>query len=714
MSTAIFSPYWYRIAGLRPRLRAHARIDRQYQRDQLWYVLEDRSSGRQYRFTPAAHDLLGAMDGEATVQQIWDRAVERRRQEAPTQEEVLRLLGMLHGLDLIQCEVAPDITELFGRFESQQKQATMQRWSSPLSMKVSLFDPDRLLARLLPLLERMFSSGGFAIWSLLVITGLFTGLQHWSDLSENVIDRVLSPGNLLLLSLIYPCVKLAHEFGHAAATKVWGGEVHDMGALFIAFLPMPYVDCSAASMFRHRRQRAIVGAAGMMVELALAAVAMLLWVNVEPGLLRAAAFNVILIAGISTVLVNGNPLLRFDAYYILADLIGIPNLGTRANRYIGYLCQRYLFAVEGLESPVTAPGERVWFLGYGVISYFYRTAITVSLVWFIAGKYFVVGVVLAIWAAIGQLGRPLWRIIAFVFASPQLAPQRLRAGTITGAAIAVPVLAVFGMSMPLTTIAEGVVWMPEGTELRTGADATVTRLNVRDGDFVRAGDVLLESEDPYLGSQIRLYAAQARKVRAQLSAAVGNRVEMELARQKLEHAEAELARARERVADLIVRAPRAGRVVIPRSEDLVGKHFRQGEVVGYVLGDAPPTLRVVVAQERADLVRVRTERIFVRAASEPSKILRASLQRAVPGATDTLPSAALGSRGGGSFAVKPDDANGTALLQPAFQFDLELPFDAGEARIGERMFVRFDHGSETLGQQWYRQLRQLFLGKFEV
>jgi putative peptide zinc metalloprotease protein len=714
MSTAIFSPYWYRVAGLRPRLRAHARIDRQYQRDQLWYVLEDRSSGRQYRFTPAAHDILGAMDGELSVQQIWDRAVERRRQEAPTQEEVLRLLGMLHGLDLIQCEVAPDVSELFGRFESQQRQAQTQRWSNPLSMRVSLLDPDRLLDRLLPLLRGLFSPAGFAIWALLVLVGVVTGLQHWPALSENVVDRVLSPGNLLLLSFIYPLVKLAHEFGHAAATKVWGGEVHDMGALFIAFMPMPYVDCSAASMFRYRRQRAIVGAAGMMVELALASLAMLLWVNVEPGLARAAAFNVILIAGVSTVLINGNPLLRFDAYYILADLVGIPNLATRGNRYLGYLCQRYLFAAEHVESPVTARGERAWFLGYGIVSFFYRTAITISLIWMIAGKYFVVGVVLAVWAAAGQLVRPLWRMLAHVFSSPQLAAQRLRAGSITTGLVMLPVIAVFGLSMPSTTVAEGVVWMPEGTELRAGAEATVVMLRVRDGDFVKRGDVLIESEDPYLGSQIRLYSAQVRKTRAQLNAAVGNRVEMELARQRLEQAEAELAHAQQRAAELVVRAPLAGRVVIPESQNLVGKHFRQGEIVGYVLGDAPPTLRVVVPQERADLVRTHTERIFVRAASDPTTIRRASLQRSVPGATETLPSAALGTRGGGEFAVKPEDEKGTALLQPAFQFDLELPLDDGRARIGERMWVRFDHGTESLGQQWYRQIRQLFLGKFEV
>ncbi len=714
MPASIFSEYWYRVAGLKPRLRAHVRIDRQYQRDQLWYMLEDRSSGRQYRFTPAAHEFLGALDGSRTVQQIWEHVAARRKEEAPTQDEALRILAMLHSLDLMQCDVPPDIDELFGRFQSHQRSLLAQRWSNPLSVRVPLYDPDRLLERMLPLIRLVFSRGGLALWLVVVIAGFFSGAQHWLELSENVVDRVLSPQNLLLLSLLYPCIKLAHEFGHAAATKVWGGEVHDVGVFFVAMIPMPYVDCSSASMFRLTRHRAVVGAAGMMVELFLASLAMFLWLNAETGLLRACAFNVILIAGVSTILVNGNPLLRFDAYYILADLAGIPNLGTRANRYLGYLCQRYLFGVSALPSPVSARGERRWFLCYSVASFFYRIVVSIGLIWFVAGKYLAVGALIAIWAANAQFLLPVLRLLRFLLTSPQLGAQRLRALLVSSSLAAATAFLLFGLPVPLTTEAEGVISLPEGAELRAGTSATVSRVLVEDGAEVAAGDVLIETEDPFLDAEAELYAAQLRQTQAKLGAAVGRRVEMEMLKDDLGRAEAELARVRERGAALQVSAPAAGRVVIPRIQHLEGRFLNQGDLIGYVLGDEPPRVKAVVPQERTALVRTKTQRVTIRTASRPDMPIKVTMRRDAPGATERLPHPALGSLGGGDLPTRPDDKDGLTLLRPVFQFELELPIDAREARIGERVHVRFDHGSESVGTQCYRVIRQLFLGKFEV
>ena len=137
---------------------------------------------------------------------------------------------------------------------------------------------------------------------------------------------MLSAQNLLLLWLVFPVIKLLHELGHAYAAKAGGGEVHEMGMMLLVFMPVPYVDATAAGGFRSKWRRALVGAAGMLVELFIASLCMFVWVLVEPGVMRAVAFNVMLIAGVSTVVFNGNPLLRFDGYYILSDLIEIPNL----------------------------------------------------------------------------------------------------------------------------------------------------------------------------------------------------------------------------------------------------------------------------------------------------------------------------------------------------------------------------------------------------
>ena len=172
-------------------------------------------------------------------------------------------------------------------------------------------------------------------------------------------------------------IKALHELGHASATKAGGGEVHDVGIILLVLLPVPYVEASAATVFKSKYRRAVVGAAGIAVELFVAAIAFYMWLLIEPGLLRAILFNVMLIASVSTLLFNGNPLLRYDAYYILADLIEIPNLAARSTRYWGYLIERYILGVRDAEAPEASRAEKAWFLFYGFASTLYRIFVTI-------------------------------------------------------------------------------------------------------------------------------------------------------------------------------------------------------------------------------------------------------------------------------------------------------------------------------------------------
>ncbi len=157
-----------------------------------------------------------------------------------------------------------------------------------------------------------------SLWLVVVGAAALVCAAHWTELSEDFSDRVLAPQNLLLLWLMFPVLKLLHEFGHACATKAWGGEVHEMGIMLLVLMPIPYVDATAATAFRETRRRVVVGAAGMIVELFIASIALFLWLEVRARRVHAPMlYNVMLIAGISTVLFNANPLLRYDGYYIL-------------------------------------------------------------------------------------------------------------------------------------------------------------------------------------------------------------------------------------------------------------------------------------------------------------------------------------------------------------------------------------------------------------
>src|SRR5690606_20540021 len=178
--------------------------------------------------------------------------------------------------------------------------------------------------------------------------------NHWQELTVGQLDRVVSPGNLLLLWLTYPFFKILHELGHGLFTKVWGGQVNECGVVIVAGTPLPYVDASAATGFHTKRQRLMVSAAGMAVELFLAALALLLWVQLSDGFARSFLYNIIIIGSVSTLFFNGNPLMRFDGYHLLTDAFDLPNLATRANQQVSYLIRRYAYGVIGVFSPASS------------------------------------------------------------------------------------------------------------------------------------------------------------------------------------------------------------------------------------------------------------------------------------------------------------------------------------------------------------------------
>src|SRR5262245_35302432 len=157
MAPGALASNWYRIAELKPRLRAHAQIHRQQYRGEIWYVLQDHQSGLFFRISPAANLMLCCMDGRRTMQQIWDIAAERFGAERPTQEEAVQLLIKLHRADLLHGELPPDMAELERRSERQRHNRLLVWLRSPMAMRMPLFDPDRFLDRTLDLVRPLFS-----------------------------------------------------------------------------------------------------------------------------------------------------------------------------------------------------------------------------------------------------------------------------------------------------------------------------------------------------------------------------------------------------------------------------------------------------------------------------------------------------------------------------------------------------------------------------
>lgn len=718
MTAASLSSSWYRVAALKPLLRSHARWHRHRYRGAVWYLLQDPVSNRTHRFTPQARVLIAAMDGERTVEQLWALANRRLGDAAPTQDDVIHLLGQLHSADLLRSDVSPDAVELFDRGAKHERSQRRRAWLNPLAIKLHLWDPNAFLDRWRPWIDRLWGRGGALLWLVVVLPAVVLALLHGAELTHNFADRVLAVDNLLLLWVLFPLIKAAHELGHAVAVKRGGGEVHDMGLMLLVLIPVPYVEASASSVFKSKQERAMVGAAGMAVELFIAALAMYAWVLMEPGLVRAMLFNVLLVAGVSTIVFNGNPLLRYDAYYILCDLAELPNLATRSLREWTYLADRYAFGLRDAEPPRSSAGERAWFLGYGLASTIYRVIVTVTIALFVAGQFFFIGIVLAIWAVVTMAVLPLGKALGHL-GSPALAMHRRRAVLVTSGAVLTLAALLLAVPVPMRSLAEGVVWLPERAMVRAGHDGNIQRIVAQPGSLVQQGDLLVLLDDPAL----QALRAQAQARVAELQAMHGaqlatDRANAGVALEQLQREQGALTTLEQRAAGLALHAGSSGRFELPHADDRLGRRVKRGELVAHVMEPGPTqvqaVIRVVVPQHAADLVRNATTAVQLRLAHQPERAWSSQVLRAVPQAEAGLPSPALATIGGGQIALDPQDPRGDRALERLFQLDVALPAGAAAAGFGERVYVRFSHPSEPVGLQVWRVARRLFLSHLQV
>ena len=711
----MFSTSWYRVAGVKPRLRNHAQIHRHVYRGSVWYVMQNHSTGKFHRFTPVANLFIGLMDGNRTLQEIWDLACVRLGDDAPSQDEAIKLLSDLHKADVLQSDAPPDIHELHQRRRQHARARWKQYIGNPLSLRFPLLDPDRMLERVMPLFAPLFGWFGAAIWLGTVGWALALIGLHWSELAGDPIDRMFSVENMLLLWFVFPLIKLLHEFGHALAAKAGGGEVHEMGVMLLVLMPVPYVDASSATAFRDKRSRMLVGAAGMLVEIFIAAIAVFAWVHLEPGTNRAIAYNVILVAGVSTLLFNANPLLRYDGYYILADYLEIPNLAQRSNEYVGYLVNRYLFGVDGGTSPVSAAGERGWFVFYSIGSFIYRMFMMVSIAVLVASRFFVIGVLLAVWAFATMLVIPFAKRIDYLFRSPRLSSRRQRAIFACVSIAAVLGAILFWMPAPSSTRAEGVIWAPDEAQVRATVDGFVTAVLAKPDQTVHKGDVLIQTDDPELGAKSRVLQAQIAELDTRYNAMIlTKRVQAEVINEQKKHLAEALELATRRQAELQVRSPSDGRFIIQDAQNSQGRFVQRGEVLAYVTDSAATTVRVVVPQSEGGLVASRTRQVEIRPADRIGKPISAQIKREVPAATDELPSMTLSLQGGGKIGLDPSKGGDPKAVEKLFVLDLDLPAGEQANYFGGRIYVRFEHDPEPLARQWYRELRRAFLKKFNV
>ncbi|GAB3096910.1 hypothetical protein G8770_12275 [Aestuariicella hydrocarbonica] len=711
---SLFSKNWYLVESLKPRLKPQVEITPQQQRGERAYALRDPVSGSIQLYTEQAYTVVGLMNGERSLNDIWLLAGDSLQDALPTQQDVISLVASLYQLDMLYLDAPGNALDLFQRRDKKQEKKRLQKLYSPLSVQIPLWDPTRFLDRFCPLVDRLMGKWLLALYLLVTLTGLVVAAQHFEALTANAADRILAAENLFLLWFLYPLVKIIHELGHAVIVRRYGGQVHEVGVMFLVFFPMPYVNASESAAFSSKYQRMTVAAAGLIVELFIAAVAVILWSMASEGMVKSMLYNVAFMAGVSTLLFNGNPLLKFDAYYVLSDYLEIPNLAKKSVSYWGYLVKRYVFRFRELEDPAQDLRERYWLFFYNLFSFVYRVVISISIILFIGSQYFVVGVMLGIWTLVSSWVIPFVKTVSKPFTEPQFAYQGLNPKWVMAVLALMCWGLLFKLPLPYSYTAAGVSWTEPHERLYAGESGFVERIQLPADGQVLAGQELIILTNYELLDRLASVKAQLQEARSRVRSAYQDRARSSLGQAEVTRFQDELADIESALLQTSVQARTNGRMVVQDPQTLPHRYLKRGEIIGYVLHpERPLTVRVAVAETAAERVLGQVQGVSLRPASDRSEEIPATLAAVVPRVSKEIPSPVLSTQGGGEIILDPSSDQALQSLENYVLIEVEaagLPM----TRVFERFYVRFDLPSEPLAKRLYRQLRQVFIEEFDV
>lgn len=711
-----FSESWHRVAGLKLSLRPTVKVRRQYFRGEKWHLLQDPFNNQFFRLRPEAYDFVSRLELGRTVEEVWEECLNRHPDAAPGQEDVIQLLTQLYFANLLYFEKPADSEKLFERHLKRRQNEIQSRLLSIMFMRIPLFDPEHLFRRFLPVIQWLVSPVAGMVWLAVVGAAVKLALDRF-DAAMNQAQAVLAPSNLFLLYLGLVLIKAVHEFGHAVVCRRLGGEVHTMGVMLLVFTPLPYMDATSSWSFRSRWERAFVGAAGMIAEMFIAALATFVWAQTGEGTLHSLAYNMMFIASVSTVVFNANPLLRFDGYYILSDILEIPNLSTRAFQQWRHIGERYLFGYRDSVGPTRSLNEAVWLCVFGALSGVYRVIVFSGVVLFVADKFFLVGLLMAAACVFSWVLVPGFRFIGYLASSPNLARTRVRAVALS-LGIFAAVVAILGLiPFPHRFRAPGVLEAVEYTRVANEAPGYVQAVVTRSGERVRAGAPLLRLSDQELDFEIDAAEAQRREALVSLQRARDQgAADVEPIQKRLEAIESKLQDLQERRAALLVRARQAGIWVAPKSAELVGAWIPRGSIVGEIVNPRAFRFSAVVFQsEAANLFVEQIRSAEVRLRGQGGRNLAVQAYAIIPFEHQRLPSAALGWRGGGDVPVSLRDETGLKTTEPFFQIYAYLkPASDLSFFHGRSGKIRFTLRPQPLLMQWIRKLRQLLQKRYRI
>ena len=708
MANTIFSDAWFRVSGLRVALLPSVEVQTQVHRGRQWHVLQDTYTQRYFRASEQACNFIRQLTLDRTVEEVWEDFVNKHPEDAPSQEEVIQLLSQLHLSNLLYSLEKADNEAIVARYKKQKNKELQGKLASFLFLRVPLWNPNPWLNSIQGLVRLTTGWGAGAVWLAMLIAGGLTMFENRQALADQT-QGALSISNLPWLYVCLSVLKLFHEAGHGFVCKRFGGEVRTFGVMFLLLTPLPYVDASSSWGFANRWQRIYVSFAGMAVEFFFAALGALVWANTGPGLTNSLAFNVMLIGSLSSLLFNGNPLLRFDAYYMLSDYAEIPNLYQKSQQQWKYFGNRHILGTVNAHSLATDAREWLWLTLYGLLSFIYLMMVTLGISLFLMDQSLALGLLVLGMTLFSRFLNPAYQLLKHL-RSVQTQGNRRRA-VINTMAIVLLIVGTLGF-LPVShgVRATGVLQANQSSSQYLQLAARLEKLHVSHGDKVRQGQLLasLASED--LSEELRVTELGLTEARVHFQQAL-YRAPHELAsvRKQMESLSARRQELLSFQSKLWIHADQDGEWVAPELHQMQGSWLPKGHLMGEIIDRSHFRFLAVIQQEQADyLFKQDFLATELRLVGQSDVNIRIDKVDIIPFQSQTLPSVALGWMGGGDIPVNTNDPAADKALDSFYTLYGQVPVNAGDfTRLhGLSGTVRFSLPPQSLFVQAYRSLQQ--------
>ncbi len=664
------------------------------------YVVRDPMTLQSHRMDPADYAMFVAIAQDRQLGEVFDELVANRVLSPDEEEHFYQFVFRLHQLSFLSLPVS-DEKRLYQRYVHQKRARRKQKLVGFLFMQIPLLNPDAFLQRTMHHARHVFSRWFFALWLCLVTTAGFVLVTNFHQLLQPI-QGVLLPQNLVLMWITLIGLKLVHEFGHAYACKHFDGYVPEMGVYLIVFTPCAYVDAGACWGFPRKRDRLIVCLGGMYVESICAAVAVLVWAMTAPGRIHDLAYNVILLAGVVTVLFNINPLMRFDGYYVLSDLLEIPNLRQRSTRYVKNIAKRILLSVR---SPAPSGGIRLRLilLTFGIAVTLYRVAITVGIATVVAIKIPGLGIVLAgmvlgmfVVGALVGLTKYLWK-------AEETASVRRRAIAMSVVLlIGLPALVLL-LPVPSSVHAKGLFERANQSVIRAGVDGFVRAIPLGVGCQVKPGEILAELEHDTFRERVAevAVAIEASGIRYQAFQAHDPALALQ-EKEQIAVYQSELQSRRRDLDKLTVRATIEGTIVDCLRPTELGRYVHKGQPIATIVSGSWRVRAILTESQMAAARPAVGDAIEIRSQASPDRTIPGTITRVAPTGSRTIDQQALTHVGGGDIAV---DAQTAQAQQPYFEVTVDTnPADSRFLYDGMVCHLRLRADPETIGTSLVRRL----------